>query len=458
MVYDRLFKDVDILSKLKGDLHKLVKGYKGYLETHDEKVRLMHEFVSDWDKGKLAKLEAEIKRIAKLIRLEEKITNIGEKIDEEAIKDLERHFGDKSDAVKNSLIRLLQLFEEIKKLIEEQKRFIEKSQGNPWYWLHGRKEMIGLLDRERELLFANNLSGKSKSVRDLFAILIQQIKARIEEGKVIRTIGQYDIENAKLERFVDWLEAEMGGGYLDMLYGTEFWPKFGAALYDIYHKQVLPELEKWGCDPGDYSKVNWDLWYNKKKLLNKIYAGGSLAHDNEFFMRLIGRYVFRTLVREGILSEGNKELFMQAIPNWHREGNVPNNIEIDVVSSVFEREKAALIRLTRHPKIKDINRVMNRIKCSSDYFYLYARKEAVTSEVLRRMVQVPIREGKLDKETIRKIIENCNSYLETSSRYRTEFQYAVSDAIVYSFTRINTIPVMIDLLEAEKTEVMRLIQ
>src|SRR3989344_6552366 len=161
----------------------------------------------------------------------------------------------------------------------------------------------------------------------------------------IESIEEYDRENAKLELFVDSLEQQLST--LDFT-DKEFWRVYGPLFTTMDHALESSQQQR----DNPYSE---------------IYTGGSQAHsDVDHHNRIFYRQLFRKLQSGGILKENEKDVFMNAMPNF---GDDPDNfLSKKTAQQVIYKELDYLQKLKSHMNNEEINRVLINSFLQNDLF------------------------------------------------------------------------------------------
>ena len=154
---------------------------------------------------------------------------------------------------------------------------------------------------------------------------------------IIKTLEQWDIENQKLETFVDSIETRLRT--LDET-NHEFWEDLAKVRRVFVEQYQRKESE---ANLGELYRCIGNEKQRKvlKTIDREVYTGGSCAFfHHEYIMRLVSRGVFQILRDKGLVSVDKKAEFMRAMPSYqyHSSGEVTS----EVLLCVFEREKTAL--------------------------------------------------------------------------------------------------------------------
>lgn len=171
-LFPRIFKDDTILKLLKITEHEVAKNlfsYKQYRNSYKRKLKSVHKFMKDGNKENYRVMEREIREINLLIVLDLRLEEEQVKHEKIAQKNVETAIEQESDSIiraklielKDDLIQLYTLIEQLKPILLKQLEFIDKHKEDltKQFDIKGlvhllTEEMLNLLVKESYALYA----------------------------------------------------------------------------------------------------------------------------------------------------------------------------------------------------------------------------------------------------------------------------------------------------------------
>jgi hypothetical protein len=219
------------------------------------------------------------------------------------------------------------------------------------------------------------------------------------QNREVHSLEEYKIENEKLEEFIDQIEGAVPKENGLNIYAPGFWPAYAKFMQPL----VAQYMKEYSQD-------------KRSSLESRCFSGGSMLHDNRnHAVKIIGRGLFKLLVKRNYLEESECSLFFPAMPCYDiGSGKHMSGVDLQTNEKALQLQKSALIRLLAHPNSKEINSVMQEFVSFSKGYVFDSRLRGISDEDPDVFQSCAL---DLGAEKYKEVCQSADEYLDSYKQY-----------------------------------------